>query len=170
MRSCGHCGGKLDMLARADARFCSTRCRVAAHRSRRALPSEMTARRSWVRRDGKRPVTVTGESASSTKSSTWSSYGEAVESQAGNGLGVMLGSGLGCYDLDHCITDGALTTKARAFISGISERIVWVERSMSGTGLHIFIEAPEASGWKRDGVERYTRRRFIAVTADAFVI
>ncbi len=31
-RHCAHCGGALNPSARRDARYCGTRCRVAAHR------------------------------------------------------------------------------------------------------------------------------------------
>lgn len=86
-------------------------------------------------------------------------------SSAGDGVGVMLGGGLGCYDLDH-VTDA----EVRAFVSAAPERVLMVERSLSGRGAHVFIEAPEAPGWKRVvgglSVERYTRERFIRVTFD----
>jgi len=79
----------------------------------------------------------------------------------------MLGGGLGCLDLDH-VTD----EQAAAFIATVREPIVHVERSLSGDGVHVFIEAPEAPGTKRvvDGlhVERYTRQRFIRVTGRPF--
>jgi len=79
----------------------------------------------------------------------------------------MLGSGLGCYDLDH-VSDA----EARAFIATIPEPVIYAERSMSGDGVHVFIAADEARGWKRkiDGihVERYARERFIATTLNRF--
>lgn len=75
----------------------------------------------------------------------------------------MLGDGLGCYDLDH-VTDGA----ARQIIADIPERVIFLERSMSGAGVHVFVEAPEGPGRRRDGVERYTRARFIRVTGVSF--
>lgn len=123
----------------------------------------MTAGRRWVCADGKRPVQVDGSPASSTDPSTWATFTE-VKSKP---HGIMLGDGLGCYDLDH-VTDA----EARSFIATITEPIVYVERSKSGEGIHVFIEAPEAPGWKRtiDGisVERYTRARFIRVTGSRF--
>ncbi len=77
----------------------------------------------------------------------------------------MLGGGLGCYDLDH-VTD----VEAREFAASIPERIVFAERSMSGRGVHIFVEAPEARGWRRGNVERYTRARFIRMTGARFTL
>ncbi len=77
----------------------------------------------------------------------------------------MLGGGVGCYDLDH-VSDGDL----REFADDVAEPILFVERSMSGRGFHVFIEAAEGRGWKRGNVERYTRGRFIRVTGDRFVL
>lgn len=147
------------LTRRADAATCSPRCRKAL--SRRALPGEMTRRRSWVRAVGKRPVTVAGRPASSTDSGTWSSFEEVRASSAGDGFGIMLGDGLGCYDLDHTTLE-----RAREFAALIPEPIVFAERSMSGEGVHIFVLADEGPGSKRPGVERYTRARFIRVTGD----
>lgn len=75
----------------------------------------------------------------------------------------MLGAGIGCFDLDHCSDD-----EARVFAASITEPIIFAERSQSGNGVHIFIEAPEGPGWKRTigglSVERYTADRFIRMT------
>lgn len=125
----------------------------------------MTAEPRWVRAHGKRPLTTSGRPASSTDSSTWASIVEMRRSVAGDGFGYMLGGGVGCYDLDH-VSESDL----RDFIDGVTEPILFVERSMSGTGFHVFIEAPEARGWKRGSVERYTRERFIRMTGDRVLI
>lgn len=157
------------VTVRADARYCSTRCRVAGNRRvKRSLgiPVEMTSGRRWVRASGKRPIMVDGSSAKSNDSSTWGSFDEVRAAGAGDGFGVMLGGGLGCYDFDN-VTDEV----ARELAALIPERIVFAERSMSGRGVHVFVEAAEAPGSKswQGRHERYTRERFIRVTGDQII-
>jgi primase-polymerase (primpol)-like protein len=142
------------------ARFCCGACRVAWHRAH-SIPTELTSRRAWARADGKRPIQASGRAASSTDPTTWAPFTAVRASGAGDGFGVMLGDGLGCYDLDHVTDD-----EAHAFIATVPEPIVYVERSRSGEGVHVFIIAPESRGWRRGGVERYTRARFIRMTGN----
>lgn len=126
----------------------------------------MTGEARWVRADGKRPIRVDGRPASSTNASTWASFDE-VRAGAGDGFGVMLGGGLACWDLDGCFTDGVLSERAREILADVSP--IWVERSVSGRGLHVFVEAPEGPGRREGGgVEFYSRSRFILVTGDRF--
>lgn len=127
----------------------------------------MTSRRTWVRADGKRPIRPDGRPASSTDPATWSAYAD-VQSGAGDGFGIMLGDGLGCWDFDHCFTEGSLSSDVEERLSSIDSPL-WIERSISGTGLHVFVKAPEAKGRKRAGVEFYSRSRFIRVTGQRFV-
>lgn len=157
------------VTVRVDAKYCTTRCRVAGNRRlKRGFPKSLTEGRRWVRAVGKRPVTVDGLPASSTDPGTWASFEAVRASSAGDGFGVMLGGGLGCYDLD-----GVSDDVARAFVATVAERVVFVERSVSGRGVHVFVDAVEAAGWRRviDGVsvEFYSRARFIRVTGDRFV-
>ncbi|WP_417556231.1 bifunctional DNA primase/polymerase [Microbacterium sp.] len=161
---CKQCGRSL-VLSRRGARFCSPKCRVYWHRSVSRIPADLTSRHTWVRAAGKRPLTPGGRAASSTDAATWSTFAAVRSSEAGDGFGIMLGGGLGCYDLDH-VTD----VEAREFAASIPERIVFAERSMSGRGVHIFVEAPEARGWRRGNVERYTRARFIRMTGARFTL
>ncbi|WP_408931125.1 hypothetical protein ACKFRM_06800 [Corynebacterium sp. YSMAA1_1_D6] len=118
----------------------------------------------WVRADGKRPITPAGAPASSTNPSTWCSFEESQRGE-GDGFGVMLGGGLGCYDLDNALEGGVLKPWARGVIDAIAEPIVYVERSVSGRGLHVFVEAAEDRGIRRsigDGsFEKYSYGRFI---------
>lgn len=160
------------LLPRKGAKFCTSKCRIYAHRAakRPLFPESMTSRDRWVRRTAdKIPLTIAGKFASSTDRRSWSSFAEAKESAAGVGLGFVLGDGIGCIDLDHCFEGGELASWAAECIAGITEPIIFAERSQSGDGVHIFIEAPEAPGRKiRDGrnIERYTAGRYIAVTGD----
>src|SRR5690606_40768293 len=97
MTACGRCGTEVKVAGRGRTpRYCSTRCRVAAHRARPKLPAELTERARWVRHEDKRPITPDGRAASSTDPSTWSTYREAARSQVGDGLGFVLGDGIAC--------------------------------------------------------------------------
>lgn len=84
----------------------------------------------------------------------------------------MLGGGLGCHDLDHALEDGVLKPWAREVLDGITERVLFAEVSMSGEGLHVFVDAPEGPGSKRPvsdgGHEFYSRGRFIRTTLRKF--
>jgi primase-polymerase (primpol)-like protein len=164
--TCEYCGASLKLL-RAGARFCSTKHRVYASRANK-LPAEMLSRPRWIRRTStKRPVTTSGRQASSTKSATWSTYTEAKASKAGVGLGFVLGEGIGCIDLDHCLIDGKLSSWAAAILDATPD--TYIEVSQSGTGLHIFGHLPEGPGRVfRDGrdVEFYSVGRYIAVTGN----
>lgn len=170
MRTCAWCDGDLpERRTGRPGRFCSGKCRVAAHRASKLLPGvpvEMIGRARWVRRDGKRPITVDGRSASSTNQSTWSPLRAVLESGAGDGFGFMLGSGIGCIDLDHCLTADGPTDFASAVLAACPA--TYVEVSPSGTGLHVFGLLPEGSGRKVPGAEVYSRARFMTVTAEAF--
>lgn len=141
-------------------RFCSTRCRVAHHRWHQ-LPALMRERSTWVRTDRKRPIQVDGSPASSTDPSSWTTY----ERVADGPHGIMLGDGLACWDLDDCFDeDDRMAEWARQLIDGVHP--VWVERSMSGSGLHVFVEGPEEPGTRRGQIEYYSRHRLIVVTED----
>ena len=169
---CEQCGQEFDATNRRGItpRFCSATCRQRAHRARKARQplSEFHGERRWVRADGKRLIMPCGSPASSTDPVTWSRFSD-VQAGEGDGYGVMLGGGLGCYDLDHCIVDGALESWARQVLDGIPEQVVFMEVSMSGTGLHVFVRAGESPGTRQGNVERYTRARFIRVTGKKFV-
>ena len=165
---CEVCGEPL-RLYRSQARTCSVRCRKRLSRMK-AFPDAMTERPRWVRRtSAKRPITTSWQPASSTDPSTWTTYAAAKSSSAGAGLGFVLGDGIGCWDLDHCITDGVLAPWAREFIAGFGFPLL-VEVSQSGEGVHVFVEAPEGPGRViRDGercIEFYSTGRYIAVTGN----
>lgn len=161
-------------MTRAGARgfiptFCSTACKQRAYRLRRrtGLPNRLARVDRWVRADGKRPIQCDGRSASSTDPATWASLDLVARSRAGDGFGVMLGGGLACWDLDHCLSGGELAPWAADVLAGIRFPI-WAERSSSGDGLHVFVEAAEGPGTRQAGVEFYSRARFIRVTGEKF--
>lgn len=172
---CERCGDLIEIRSGRVPRFCSGRCRQAAYRARRRAVDALTSVGGdrWTRADGKRPITVAGRAASSTDPSTWSSFAEVQASTAGDGFGVMLGGGhLACHDLDHALDGGVLKPWAREVLDGITEPVLFTEVSMSGEGLHVFVDAPEGPGSKRKvgdgGHEFYSRGRFIRTTLTPF--
>lgn len=114
-----------------------------------------------------------GSPASSTNPATWSHFRD-VKHGAGDGFGVMLGNGLGCYDVDNCFHDGFLTEWAVVELGKIRELIVFAELSMSGNGLHLFFKSDiDGPGTKKSfpnggGLERYTMGRFIRTTLNPY--
>lgn len=171
------CGAGLPVAGRGPVpRFCSTRCRVAAHRARRtqaSLPAEMTGRRRWVRRDERKaPRTVDGGFASVTSATTWATHDEARASKAGVGLGYVLaaGDGIVCIDLDHCLTDGELAAWARVILDRCPA--TYTEISPGGDGLHVWGlgELERGRRMRRGGesIEVYGRGRYVAVTGRRF--
>lgn len=79
----------------------------------------------------------------------------------------MLGAGFACIDLDDCIsTSGALAPWAKQIIEAVPA--AFVEKSVSGRGLHIFGLIPEGPGRKVGRAEVYSRARFIRTTGDVW--
>jgi primase-polymerase (primpol)-like protein len=172
MRTCAVCDRSI-VSKNAHARYCSTRCRVTAHRAaqRDPIPAELREQDRWIRHTANKvPLTIDGKAASSTNPATWTTYTEAQKSTAGVGLGFVLnGDGLGCYDLDHCVTEGQLTQQARDFLEATPH--FYAELSPSRTGLHIWHHAPAAPGTRKTinglHVEHYTQGRYITITGQA---
>lgn len=158
------------------ARFCSAACRQRSYRRRTqtVIPAEMRERARWVRHDArKHPLTVHGHAASVTDPSTWCTYRAARASDAGVGVGIVLGDGLGCVDLDDALLpDGSVKPWAQEVLDEYGPASILTEVSMSGRGLHLFLPMPEAPGRRiRNGdvkIEVYSRARFIAVTGQVF--
>lgn len=155
---CERCEEPLPVRARRGTRFCSTRCRVAAHRA--GVPHELRARDRWVTHVAKRPLTPRGRPASSTDPRTWSPY-EALDGMDRKGF-VLNGDGIVCLDLDHCLVDGVLTERAAEILARCPS--TYVEVSLLGTGLHVWGRGEVPKGRRLDGVEVYGTGRYIAVT------
>ncbi|MCC9712062.1 DNA primase [Streptomyces sp. MNU76] len=169
-RTCEQCGEHLRARHSHRARFCSTRCRVAAHRTRTAVPVELRGRERWVRRSAdKVPLTAgTGRPASSTDPATWASHTDAVRSPHGAGLGYVLADGddVVVLDLDHCLDGEQLAPWAAEILAACPP--TYTEVSLSGTGLHIWGRGRLARGRRirrPDGaaIEAYSSGRYIAL-------
>jgi hypothetical protein len=111
----------------------------------------------------------TDDRASSTRPDTWSDFATAAaayEQRQANGAGglmVALGDGLAGVDLDDAIdpATGQPTAEAQAIIDRLRS---YSEVSVSGTGVRIFVLAPEAPGKKFGKIEIYSKSRFLTVT------
>lgn len=112
----------------------------------------------------------TGTVTSALNPDNWTSYETAAQcaQQRGQGWGVGFvltpESHLACVDLDGCLgADGQLSQVAQEAISMLPGAAV--ERSVSGTGLHIWCSYSELYPHKNrgNGVELYTEKRFIAL-------
>ena len=168
-RRCEVCG--VEFEGRSDARFCSDKHRVAAHRMWRTVMTTLTEMPRWaIFGDDKAPYQRDGSRASVTDPTTWATAAELT----GHGrLGFMLGDGIACIDLDGCVVDGVATDAARAFLERFSYS--YVELSQSGRGLHIWGQADERKGkrWTTDDglkVEWYSRERFMGFTGEVYLL
>lgn len=141
---------------------CGARCRKRRSRLP-VLPETLTGQPRWAAREGKRPVRPSGRPASSTDASTWVSFDRVADRPHG----VMLGGGLACWDLDGVIgEDGSLHPDAAAVLREVGGSALWVERSMSGRGLHVFVHGDEGPARVGERVSYYSWGRFIAVTGE----
>lgn len=111
------------------------------------------------------PMAVNARVASVSDPATWSSYSEAKGSRVGVGMGFVLnGDGIGCLDLDHCISDGRMEPWAQDIIDANAG--TFMEISASGSGVHIWGLLDDAPGRRiRDGrnIEIYSTGRYIAL-------
>jgi len=104
---------------------------------------------------------------------TWSSYQNAAECVMrglAQGIGYEFdGGGIYGVDLDHVIGEDGATPQAREIVSKLAS---YAEISPSGTGLHIFVLAPNADitrHRKKDGfVEIYSEARYFTVTGNIY--
>jgi hypothetical protein len=116
------------------------------------------------------PYQLNGAHASSTDPATWCTYADAQAAVGSyTGVGVMMGEGLGCVDLDHCVdpSTGEIAPWAREIIISLNS---YSEFSPSGTGVHILGDdiALPGKGRKRPyetgAVEVYDTARFLTFT------
>lgn len=175
MRTCANCGTPINGK-RANARYCTKSCRNIASRRRKhcTIPAVMRQKDRWVtwkpvRRGqtvAKTPMTTDSRMASVADPGTWAPYEHVAHLER---KGFVLGDGIGCIDLDHCIEGGQIAGWAADIIEEYKQSAYLVEVSPSGTGIHIFTHLPDGPDQKiRDGrnIEVYPpcSRRYICVS------
>lgn len=150
------------------------------HQRWQRIPAELRQRPQWVLATpgDKRPRTPSGHAASSTAPGTWTDFDTACAAAALRGwqIGYVLTDSdpFTCVDLDvktqasHPKEPGSWTTPEQlerhdAIVATLAS---YTERSRSGLGRHVWVRAELGRGCKRDGVELYSRERFIICTGD----
>jgi len=118
-----------------------------------------------------------GMFAKTNDHNTWGNFEEALEyynkkkdSKAG-GIGYVFtkDDGLIGIDLDHCIVNGTLLPEFEHIVE--SFRGTYIERSVSGEGLHIITKAnaPFDGARKKNGnIEMFSHTSFFTITGDLF--
>ena len=104
---------------------------------------------------------------------TWGSYQNAVECVRcgkAQGIGYEFDGDVYGIDLDHVIDgNGVLTSQAQEIVDKLNS---YTEISPSGTGLHIFVSAPDAEiicHRKKDFfLEIYNEKRYFTVTGNVY--
>ena len=125
-------------------------------------------------KDKKVPINLhTGQAASSTEPSTWSTFDEAYAYMKANGLdglNIMLrkinGVTLAGLDFDHCVgDDGSLSTWAWDVIKKIDS---YTEISPSGHGIRILVNTDglPSGGRKNGDVEIYDDKHALSITGN----
>lgn len=157
------------------------------------IPEEMKNINRWVclkmvdngSKKIKMPVSAhSGKVASVTDEANWADFTTALNyyqehKNSINGLGFVFSDtdDIVGIDFDNCLdTDGNLITDTIKEI--ISRNNSYIERSVSGSGLHIYLRGklPTATGVKLStevsphgfGIELYERKRFFIVTGNAY--
>ena len=153
---------------------------------RAAVPDEMKARPNWVvvktwwnaekGKYNKRPVNCNsdkGEYAESDNPETWTTFDNALKylkEKGGTTVAYALDGkdNVSCIDLDHCYDEnGQSSALAKEVLSKCGK--TYVEKSVSGNGLHIFGKTGgmDIRSFSKDGdLEFYQKEHFIAMTGD----
>lgn len=153
---------------------------------RTAVPDEMKKRPNWVvvktwwnaekGKYNKRPVNCNsdnGEYAESDNPETWTTFDNALKylkEKGGSTIAYALDGkdNISCIDLDRCYDEnGQPSALAKEVLSKSGK--TYVEKSVSGNGLHIFgkTEGMDIRSFSKDGdLEFYQKDHFIAMTGD----
>ncbi len=118
------------------------------------IPSLLKQKKTWVNWrlvecDGKStkvPHMPSGQRASTTNPNTWSTFDAVVHAEGFDGIGVVLTDDIVGIDMDHCLDNqGTLEPWAQTILDRFSG--AYIERSPSGTGLHILCRGvPKRNG------------------------
>lgn len=153
---------------------------------RAAVPDEMKTRPNWVvvktwwnaekGKYNKRPVNCNsdkGEYAESDNPETWTTFDNALKylkEKGGTTIAYALDGkdNISCIDLDRCYDEnGQQTALAKEVLSKCGK--TYIEKSVSGNGLHIFgkTSGMDIRSFSKDGdLEFYQKEHFIAMTGD----
>lgn len=158
-----------------------------AHDQWDSIPQEMRWSRQWcVAGPDKAPYGVSGRglyAAKVTDPNNWSDFETVVDAATahGGGIGFVLceSDSFTCIDLDvidaetqaakgEPINPAKWTTPEQfnRYWSIVQHFDSYTERSRSGKGLHIWVRGKIGKGCRRDGVEVYSKERFMICTGD----
>lgn len=136
------------------------------------IPQELRERAQWcVAGADKRPLTASGRAASVTDPTTWGSFEAVCAYASGHGLhiGYVLHESdpFTCIDLD--VKDTTTQAELERYWRIVQAFDSYTEFSRSGEGYHIWVQGTPNAGCRRDGVEVYSRERFIICTGNAVI-
>lgn len=152
---------------------------------------DLREQRRWLAHRDKKPFSpITGRAADWNKPDAWSDY-ETAKAKAGRDVGIVVGDGIVCIDLDDALYPDGSTSRVKPIFKPLFklalDRGLYIEVSQSGRGLHILLQSDWSGSvqvkipqhlapdnWtKKTGIEVYggteangRARRFIAITGN----
>ncbi len=145
------------------------------------IPPELRERAQWAcstgkattaDKEGKRPRSPrTGGFASTTDPATWGTFEEAVtmaERKGWRHVGYMLAADdpFAIVDLDDKAAKPATDAEHEQFARIVADFDSYTERSSSGRGIHVIVNAKLPKGVHRGNVEVYSDARYMICTGD----
>lgn len=133
------------------------------------IPDELKALPMWaIAGPEKAPYRITGQRANVIDPSSWTDFYSAssVAEQWGAQLGFVLSESdpFSCIDLD--VKDDTPQEQLDRYWKIIQAFDSYAEYSKSGKGVHIWVKGDVGQGCRRDGVEVYSKQRFIICTGN----
>lgn len=138
------------------------------------IPQELRDRPQWcVAGADKAPRIATQDVplAKSNAPTTWRTFDEAsvIAAHHGMHIGYMLHESdpYTCIDLD--VKEDTQTEQLQRFLKIVDAFDSYTEHSRSGKGFHVWIKCTPDKGCRKDGVEVYSRERFIICTGNVVI-